>query len=81
VDLAEAAGVPSPFPPPPPVDTPSIEAAIFRAADQLDVAPRRVRAAVREILTAVAGARGTLEDLGRVVREEERAAEPDAPPR
>ena len=61
--IAAAAGVPSPFAPPPPPDMQGVRAAIVRAADQLDVSPRRVRLAVREILRALATGRGTATDL------------------
>lgn len=67
--LAKAAGVPSPLVAPPPVDVRAIEEAIVRAADLLDVAPRRVRAAVRELVHATAGARGGLADLARAAQE------------
>lgn len=77
-NLAQAAGVPSPFPDPVPVDTQSIEAAIFRAADHLDVAPRRVRAVLRDIAAAVASAGGTLDDLVRAAHDEAVNGEPDA---
>lgn len=80
-NLAQAAGVPSPFPAPPPVDAQAITSALYRAADQLDVSPRRVRAAVREIVTAVADAHGTLEDLARAAHETDAGGERDAPPR
>src|SRR5258706_5682425 len=49
VELAQAAGVASPFPAPVSVDRRAIEDAILRAADVLDVSPRRVREAVRDI--------------------------------
>lgn len=65
--LAAAAGVPSPLAAPPPAELHEIEAAIVRAADDLDVSPRRVRLAVREILRALAAARGTAADLWRAV--------------
>jgi len=65
-----AAGVPSPFPEPQPVDVRGIEAAIIRAADHLDVAPRRVRATLRDITAAVATAGGTLDDLVRAAQED-----------
>ncbi len=72
-NLAAAAGVPSPFPEPVPLDIRDIEAAITRAADRLDVAPRRVRAALRDIAAAVTGARGTLEDLVRAAQDDDDA--------
>jgi len=73
VALAAAAGVPSPAPPPPSVDGEMIEAAIIRAADRLDVSPRRVRAALRDIAAATENAQGTLRDLAQA------AQDPDAP--
>jgi transcriptional regulator with XRE-family HTH domain len=75
--LAAAAGVPSPSPPPPVVDVRRIEDAIIRAADQLDVAPRRVRAALRDIATAVDNARGTLKDLAEAAQDPEAPGEGD----
>lgn len=69
VALAKAAGVPSPIVAPPPVDVRAIEEAIMRAADRLDVSPRRVRAAVRELVQATTGARGGLDDLARAAEE------------
>lgn len=69
VALAKAAGVASPFPKAQPVDLLAIEEALLRAADLLDVSPRRIRAAVREITQATASARGTLADLARAAEE------------
>ena len=69
-NLAAAAGVPSPFPEPQPVDVRGIEAGIIRAADHLDVAPRRVRATLRDITAAVATAGGTIDDLVRAAQED-----------
>jgi len=71
--LAKAAGVGSPLPETLPADRQAIEQALLRAADLLDVSPRRVRAAVRELAKATASARGTLADLARA------AEEPHAP--
>ena len=67
--LAKAAGVVSPLPVSVPVDSQAIEEAILRAADLLDVSPRRVRAAVREIVKATRSAGGTLADLARATEE------------
>lgn len=78
VALAQAVGVPSPFPPPAPVDERALEAALFRMADALDVAPRRVRAAVRDLARAAAQAHAGLADLERAAAEPE--ASTDAPP-
>jgi transcriptional regulator with XRE-family HTH domain len=69
VELARLAGLPSPFQPPPVVDLRGIEDALARAADILDVSPRRVRAAVREILKAVSDAHGSLDDLARAAED------------
>lgn len=69
VELAAAAGVPSPIVAPPPVDERRIEEALMRAADLLDVSPRRVRAAVRAITEATLAAHGKVEDLARVAQE------------
>jgi hypothetical protein len=69
VALAAAAAVPSPEQPPPAVDTRMIEAAVIRAADQLDVAPRRVRAALRDITAATENAQGTLRDLAQAAQD------------
>ena len=69
VELSRIAGIPSPFPPAPVVDLRAIQDALLRAADILDVSPRRVRAAVRELTKAVAEANGTLDDLARAVLE------------
>jgi len=69
--LAAAAGVPSALPPPRAVDLRAIDAAIIRAADRLDVAPRRVRAALRDIVTATESANGTLSDLAAQVNEDQ----------
>jgi len=71
VALAAAAGVPSPIAAPVTVDVHAVEAAILRAADRLDVAPRRVRAALRDIAAAVEAANGTLRDLTRAAQEPE----------
>lgn len=68
-DLSVAAGVPSPIPQRPPVDRAAIELAIARAADMLDVPPRRVRAALRSMAHALAQAHGTLDDLLRAAEE------------
>src|SRR5947199_313479 len=69
VEVARAAGVASPFPEPVPVDVRAIEDAILRAADALDVSPRRVREVVRELTRIVANARGSLDDLAKAVRD------------
>ena len=66
--LAAAAGVPSASPAPRAVDVRAIEAAIIRAADRLDVAPRRVRAALRDIVGATESANGTLGDLAQAAQ-------------
>jgi hypothetical protein len=63
VELARLAGVGSPIVAPVPADLRAIEDALVRAADLLDVAPKRVRAAVRQILADVSVARGSLADL------------------
>jgi transcriptional regulator with XRE-family HTH domain len=68
-----AAGVPLPSPARAPVDDRAVEAAIVRAADRLDVAPRRVRAALRDIVAAVETAHGTLRDLARAAEDPEPA--------
>jgi transcriptional regulator with XRE-family HTH domain len=67
--LARAARVPSPVAAPPAADDRAIEEALFRAADQLDVSPRRVRAAVRFMVAAVTKANGSLADLARAAQE------------
>jgi hypothetical protein len=64
--LAVAAGVPPT--PQPTVDRRAIEQAIFLAADRLDVAPGRVRAALRDIVGATESANGTLADLAQAVQ-------------
>jgi transcriptional regulator with XRE-family HTH domain len=69
IDLAKAAGVASPIPVSTPVDTRAIDEALLRAADLLDVSPRRVRAALREIVKATTSAHGTLADLARSAEE------------
>jgi transcriptional regulator with XRE-family HTH domain len=73
VALAAAAGVPSPVPAPVLVDDRVVDAAILRAADRLDVAPRRVRAVLRDIAAAVEAANGTLRDLARAAQDPEPA--------
>ncbi len=65
--LAELAGVPSPVAPPPTVDVRALEDAIFRAADQLDVAPRRVREALRAVILAAQTANASLADVARAL--------------
>lgn len=77
VALAKAAGIPSPIEAPPPVDRRGIEEAIVRAADLLDVSPRRVRAAVRELVSATVAARGGLDDLSRAAEETKRGERGD----
>jgi transcriptional regulator with XRE-family HTH domain len=67
--LAELAGVPSPVAPPPTVDVRALEDAVFRAADQLDVAPRRVREALRAIILAAQTANASLADVARALDE------------
>jgi DNA-binding XRE family transcriptional regulator len=67
--LAELAGVPSPVAPPPTVDLRALEDAVFRAADQLDVAPRRVREALRAIILAAHTANASLADVARALEE------------
>ena len=67
--LAVETGVPSPLAPPPPPDISGLGAVIGRVADDLDVSPRRVRQAVREILKALAAVHGTASDLSRAVEE------------
>ena len=69
LELANAAKVPSPFLTPPPVDLRAIEDAFLHAADLLDVSPRRIRAAIRNITNAVVGAHGTLADLAQAAQE------------
>lgn len=69
-DLAQAAGVSVPVPVPPrAADEKLIEEALMRAADMLDVSPRRMRAAVRELAKATVDARGTVDDLARAAQE------------
>lgn len=68
-ELARAAGVASPLPERIPVDSDAIRQALLRAADLLDTSPRRVRAAVREIVKVTAAARGALVDLARAAEE------------
>lgn len=67
--LAVETGVPSPLAPPLPPDISGLAAVIGRVADDLDVSPRRVRQAVREILKALAAVHGTASDLSRAVEE------------
>jgi len=67
--LAAVADVPSPVPAPPAVDQRAIEEALYRAADQLDVSPRRVRQALRELLSTAAAAHASLGDLAQAVEE------------
>jgi transcriptional regulator with XRE-family HTH domain len=67
--LARAAGVASPLPERVPVDTDAIRQALFRAADLLDTSPRRVRAAVREIVKATMAVRGSLADLAQAAED------------
>jgi hypothetical protein len=55
------------------VDVQMIQAAIVRAADRLDVAPRRIRAALRDLAAAVESAHGTVSDLALA------AQDPDEP--
>ena len=74
VNLAAAAGVSSPVATPPPVDIRQIEQAILRAADRLDLAPRRVRAALRDLTAATKSAHGTLGDLARAAQELDEAS-------
>ena len=73
--LARAARVPSPIAAPPAVDDRAIGEALFRAADLLDVSPRRVRAAVRFLVEAVANANGSLADLAKAAQESATAPE------
>jgi hypothetical protein len=49
-------------------DPQAIELALLRAADHLDVAPGRVRSALRELLVALDAARGTLADLSSALQ-------------
>ena len=70
--LARAAGVEALLPQAPTVDLHVIEEALLRAADALDVSPRRVRAVVREITQATTGAHGTIADLARAAEEKPR---------
>jgi transcriptional regulator with XRE-family HTH domain len=69
VELAAAAGIASPLPPRVLVDMRAIEDSISRAADALDVSPRRVRGALREIARSVIAARGSLDDLAKAAEE------------
>ena len=68
-ELARVVGAPSPLPPPVVVDARAIDEAILRAADRLDVAPGRVREALREVAATVSRAHGTIDDLARAVEE------------
>jgi transcriptional regulator with XRE-family HTH domain len=87
VALATAAGVPSPIPAPVPIDVQAVEAvdhhaveaSIVRAADRLDLAPRHVRAVLRDIAAAVEAAHGTLRDLARAAQDPEPAEPVPAP--
>jgi len=74
--LAAVADVPSPVPAPPPVDLRAVEDALFRAADQLDVSPRRVREALRELFSTAVAAHASLGDLARAVQEKGSAHSP-----
>lgn len=74
--LAAVADVPSPVPAPPPMDLRAVEDALYRAADQLDVSPRRVRQALRELLSTAAAAHASLGDLARAVEEKGSAHSP-----
>ena len=69
IDLARVTGAPSPLPESPAPDMRSLDDALFRAADRLDVAPARVRAAVRDLVAAVLKANASLDDLARAARE------------
>jgi transcriptional regulator with XRE-family HTH domain len=69
VELAAAAGIASPLPPRVLVDMRAIEDSISRAADALDVSPRRVRGALREIARSVIAASGSLDDLAKAAEE------------
>jgi len=68
-ELAAAAGVVPSTPAVVPADMRAIADAIIRAADDLDVAPRRVRAALREIARAVVEARGSIADLAKAAED------------
>lgn len=62
--LALAAGLEPPAPKPVTVvDAAMVERALLDMADQLDVSPRRLRAAVRDLVVAVTNANGSLSDL------------------
>jgi hypothetical protein len=78
LELAQLVGAPSPIPPPRVVDVRLIEDALLRAADRLDVAPGRVRSAVRDLVIAVITAHGTLDDLARAAQEKVREETPTA---
>ena len=67
--IARAAGVPLPVPEPAPIDPRTIERALFRVADALDVSPKRARAAVRDLVRAVHAVGGSLADLARAAEE------------
>lgn len=80
--LALAAGVPSPNSPAPVVDDRALQEAMLRAADELDVSPRRVRAVVRALAAAAEHANATLADLARLAQEPSPPAwSPEAGPR
>jgi predicted transcriptional regulator len=66
--LASAADVPPARQPERSVDVGAIRSAIVRAADRLDLSPRRVRAALRDIVAATESANGTLTDLAQAAQ-------------
>lgn len=67
--LAQLADLPSPIPAAPVADVHAIEEALFRAADRLDVSPRRVREAVREIVRSAIAANASLHDLAAATQD------------
>jgi transcriptional regulator with XRE-family HTH domain len=69
IDLAGLVGAPSPIPVAPAPDLVALQDALLRAADRLDVAPGRVRGAVRDLVAAVLKANASLDDLARAAQE------------
>jgi transcriptional regulator with XRE-family HTH domain len=67
-ELAALALVPSPIAAPPAVDVRAIEDAVLRAADVLDVSPRRARAALLTVVAAAQTANASLGDVARVLQ-------------
>ena len=70
---------PAPAPPPPPLDPVALEFALFAMADELDLAPRRLRASLTRLFPRVAQAGYSLDSARHAFEARSGSAQPYEP--